>query len=68
MIIRLRHLDNTADLNDGLDLGDQPLRRCLLANDLLGRMPGALHGEAPDSVWPAEGSHSPRAGFLRPRQ
>ena len=43
MVRRLRHLDHEADVGDGLALGDQ-LFGCLeLADDLLRRVPGALH-------------------------
>jgi len=64
---RLCHLDDTADLDDGLALGDQLLgglllRRSLrleLADDLLRRVPGAFHGRVPGPVWPDEDSHSP---------
>ena len=59
VIGRLRHLDDAADLRDGLALGDQ-LFGCLeLADDLLGCVPGAFYGRVPGPVWPAEDSHSP---------
>ncbi len=54
VVRRLRHLDDAADLRDGLALGDQLLRRFELADDLLGCVPGAFHGRIPGPVWPAE--------------
>jgi len=59
---RLRHLDDSADLDDGLSLGDQLLRRFQLADDLLRGVPGAFHGRVPGPVWPVEDSHSPWSG------
>ena len=67
MVGRLRHSDHAADLSDGLALrnqllGDSWLRRSLRlehADDLLGCMPGAFHGEVPGPVWPDEDSHLP---------
>jgi len=44
---RLRHFDDTADLDDGLALGDQLLGGFELADDLLPRMPDGFHGEVP---------------------
>ena len=64
---RLRHLDDAADVGDGLALGDQLLGGFELADDLLRRVPGAFHGEIPGPVWPAEGSHSPWTDFRGPR-
>ena len=60
MIRLLRHLDHSAEVGDGLVLGDQLLSSFELADDLLRRMPGAFHGEIPRSVWPDGDSHSPR--------
>lgn len=60
MIRLLRHLDHSAEVGDGLVLGDQLLGSFELADDLLRRMPGAFHGEIPRSVWPDGDSHSPR--------
>lgn len=59
MIGRLRHLDDTADLDDGLALGDQLLGGLALADDLFRRVPGAFHGRVPGPVWLDEVSHSP---------
>nr|WP_255440981.1 hypothetical protein [Synechococcus sp. HK01-R] len=56
---RLRHLDEAANLDDGLALGDQLLGGLELADDLLHRVPGPFHGEVPDPDWPDEPSHSP---------
>jgi len=44
VIRRLRHLDDAADLDNGLALCDQLLGALELADDLLRRMPGAFHG------------------------
>jgi hypothetical protein len=68
VIRRLRHLDDTADLVDGLALGDQLLGSFELADDLLGCVPGAFHGRVPGLVWPAEDTHSPWTGFPDPGQ
>lgn len=59
VIRRLRHLNDTADLDDGHALSDQLLGGLELADDLIRRVPGAFHGEVQGPVWPAEGSHSP---------
>ena len=72
---RLRDLDDTADLDNGLALGDQLLgspllRRSLrleLADDLLGCVPGAFHGRVPVPVWSDEDSHSPWTECWGPR-
>jgi len=55
----MRHLDDTADVGDGLALDDQLLGSFQLADDLLRRVPGAFHGRVPGPVWPDEDSHSP---------
>jgi len=68
VISRLRHPDDTADLNDGLALGDQLLRRFQLVDDLLRREPGAFHGQIPGPVWPDEDSHSLWTSFQGARQ
>ena len=47
---RLRHLDEAADVDDGLALGDQLLGGLELADDLLRRVPGAFHGRVPGLV------------------
>ena len=60
---RLGHLDHTTDLDDGLALGDKMLGGLELANDLLGRVPEALHSQVPGPVWPAEDFHSPCTVF-----
>ena len=65
---RLRHLDDAADVGDGLALGDQLLGGLELADDLLSCVPGAFHGRVPGPVWPAEDSHSPWTDFRGPRQ
>jgi len=65
---RLRHLDDAADLDDSLALGDQLLGGLELADDLLRRVPGPFHGRVPGPVWPDEDSHSPWTGFRGPRQ
>ena len=73
---RLCHLDDAANVGDGIALSDQLLggpllRRCLgleLADDLLRCVPGAFHGRVTDPVWPAQDSHSPWTGFRGPRQ
>ena len=53
---RLRHLDYAADLDDGLELAD----------DLLRRVPGPFHGEAPGPAWPDGNSHPPWTDFRGP--
>jgi len=67
VIRRLRHLDDTADLDDSLALGDQLFCSFQLADDLLRRRPGAFHGEVPGPVWPDEDSHSPWCDLRGPR-
>ena len=64
---RLCHLDDTADLDDGLALSDQLLNGLEQANDLLHPVLVALHDEVLGSVWPAEDSHSPWTAFQDPR-
>jgi len=64
---RLRHLDDAADLDDGLALGDQLLGGLELADDLLRCVPGPYHGRIPGPVWPDEDSHSPWTAFQGPR-
>lgn len=76
VVRRLCHLDDAANVGDGIALSDQLLggpllRRCLgleLADDLLRCVPGAFHGRVTDPVWPAQDSHSPWTGFRGPRQ
>jgi teichuronic acid biosynthesis protein TuaE len=71
----LRHLDQPADVGDGLALGDQVLCRSLLrrslrlelADDLLGCVPGAFHDRVPGPVWPDEDSHLPWIDCQGPR-
>jgi len=65
---RLRHFDDTAELDDGLALGDQLLGGFELADDLLRRAPGAFHGEVPGPVWLDEESHSPWTDLRGPGQ
>jgi len=64
---RLPHLDDAADVDDGLALGDQLLSGLELADDLLRRVPGAFHGRVPGPVWPDEDSHSPWTDLRGPR-
>ena len=64
---RLRHLDDAADVGDGLALGDQLLGGLELADDLLRCVPGAFHGRVPGPVWPDEDPHSPWTGCRGPR-
>jgi hypothetical protein len=56
---RLRHIDDVADVADGLALGDQLLCSFELADDLLGCVPGTIHDGDPDPVGPDEDAHSP---------
>ena len=65
---RLGHLNGSADIGDGLALSDQLLSRFELADDLLGFVADAFHGEVPDPVWRDEDSHSPCTDFRGPRQ
>ena len=61
----LRHVQNSAGVCDALALGNQLVSRSLLrrsvrlelADDLLGCVTGAFHGEVPGPVWPDEDSH-----------
>jgi len=64
---RLRHLDDAADVDDGLALGDQLLGGLELADDLLRRVPGAFYGRVPGPVWPDEDSHLPWTELRGPR-
>ncbi len=47
VVVRLRHLDDAADLDDGPALGDQLFGGLELADDLLRRVPSPFHGEVP---------------------
>jgi len=67
VIGRLGDLDGTANVGDGLALGDQLLGGFELADDLLGCVADSLHGEVPGPVWPDEDSHSPWTNFQGPR-
>jgi hypothetical protein len=83
VIRRLRHLDNSANVGDGLALGDQLIGGPLLlfekaspaqkpfglelANELLRCMPGAFHGLVPGLDLPTEDFHSTWTGFRGPR-
>ena len=64
---RLGDLNGAADVGDGLALGDQLLSGLELADDLLGCVADAFHGEVPIPVWPDEGSHSPWTDPRGPR-
>ena len=68
VLSRLRHLDDTADLDDGLALGDQLLGGSELADDLFCRLAGAFCDEIFGPVWPDEESHSPWTDLRGPRQ
>ena len=61
MVGGLCHLDDAADVCDGLALGDQLLGGLELGDDLLGCLPGAFHGPVTGPVWPAEESQHPGA-------
>ena len=63
MVGRLRHLEDSADVRDGLALGDQLLGGFELADDLIRCVPGAFHGGIPGTVWPVDESHSPWPSF-----
>jgi len=65
---RLGHLNGTADIGDGLALGDQLLSGFELADDLLGCVADAFYCEVPGPVWPDEDSHSPWTDVRGPRQ
>lgn len=67
VVCRLRHLADTADLDDGLALGDQLFGGLELADDLLCCVPGPFHGEVPGPAWPDEDSHSPWTDCRGPR-
>jgi len=47
---RLRHLDDAAELDNGLALGDQLVSDLELGNDLFVRVPGPFHGEGTGPV------------------
>ncbi len=47
-------------------MGDQLLGGLELADDLLGCVSGAFHGEVLGPVWPDEDSHSPWTDFRDP--
>ena len=68
MVDRLRHLDHTADLSDGLGLGDQLLGCFELADDLLWSVADSFNREVLGPAWPVEDSHSPWIDFRGPRQ
>ena len=59
MIDRLHDLDETANIGNGLGLGDQLLRSFELADDRLGSVADTLRGEGPGRAWPDEDSHAP---------
>jgi hypothetical protein len=59
----VRHLQGSADVGDGLALGDQLLSGLTLADDLLGGLSGSFHGGVTGPVWPDADSHSPRTDF-----
>ena len=65
---RMGHLNGAADIGDGLGLGDQLLSGFELADDLLGCVEDAFHGEVPGPVLPDEDSHSPWTDFRGPHQ
>ena len=56
---RLGHTDDTADLDDGLALGDQLFGGFELADDLFCRVAGAFCDEVSGPVRPDEDSQSP---------
>ena len=64
----LRHIDDAADVGNGLALGDQLLGGLELADDLLRCVPSPFHGGVPAPLWPDEDSHSPRTAFRGLRQ
>ena len=59
----MRHLDYSADIGEGLALVDQLPGSFEIADDVLGCLPGAFHGEDSGQVWPDEDSHSPWNGL-----
>ena len=68
MLGRLGDLNGAADVGDGLAMGDQLLSGLGLADDLLGCVDDAFHGEVLDPVWPDEYSHSLWTDVQGPRQ
>jgi hypothetical protein len=68
VIGRLRDLNGTANIGNGLALSDQLLSGLELADDLLGCVADSFHGEVPCAVWPDEESHSPWTDCQGPRQ
>jgi len=53
----LSYLQDTADIGNGLALGNQMISCFELADDLLGRVAGSFHGGVPGPVWLDEDSH-----------
>lgn len=68
MVGRLRHLDDTADVSNGLALGEQLLSGLELTDDLLGGVADSFHGGVPGPAWPDEDSHSHWTNSQGPRQ
>lgn len=69
MVRQLRHLDDAANLGDGLAaLGNQLFGGFEPADDLLRFVPGAFHGRIPSPVCPTQDSHSPWSGCQGQRQ
>jgi len=64
----MRHIDDSADLEEGLALGDQLFIGFELVVDLYCVVPGAFHVEVPGPLWPDEDSHSPWTDLRSPRQ
>jgi hypothetical protein len=60
--------DGTANVDNGLDLGDQLLDGFELADDVLGCLPGALNARVSGPGWADEGFYSPWNNLQGPAQ
>lgn len=63
VVRRLDQRDHTADIGDDLVLSDQVPGGLELSDDVLGGMPGELHGEVPGPALPDDDCHSNRTNF-----
>ena len=68
MVGRLSDVNRPTDVGDSLALSDQLLSDLELADDLLGCVADAFHGEVSGPVWPDEDSQSPWTDLRGPRQ
>jgi len=59
--------ESSAGVRNCMALNKQMISRFELADDLFGYVPGAIHVDVPDPVWPVEDSRSPWTVFWGPR-